>query len=275
MSAIRKVGMLGLGKMGAPMARHLLAKGYNVAGYDPVDDARKQARSLGVSVLDSPRDVALASDVVIVVVGFDNQVETVVFGSGGIMEAARPGLIVAIGSTVAPRYARRLAERVAERGVVLLDVPLARGEAAATAGKLLIFGAGDQAAFDACRPAFSAFASDIFHLGPAGAGQVGKMVNNLILWACTSANDEGLRLGAALGVDADKLRAALHHSSAQNWAMDQRSDRSGMPWAEKDMSIVLHEADLARLSLPLSGTVKETVKGLKIRLGFGLPHGSD
>ena len=101
------------------------------------------------------------------------------------------------------------------------------------------------------------------------------MVNNLILWACTSANDEGLRLGEALGVDADKLRAALHHSSAQNWAMDQRSDRSGMPWAEKDMSIVLHEADLARLSLPLSGTVKETVKGLKIRLGFGLPHGSD
>src|SRR5260221_1857707 len=141
MSAIRRVGMLGLGKMGAPMARHLLAKGYNVAGYDPVDDARKQARSLGVSVLASPRDVALASDVVIVVVGFDNQVETVVFGSGGIMEAARPGLIVAIGSTLAPRYAKRLAERVAERGVVLLDVPLARGEAAATAGQTALFSA--------------------------------------------------------------------------------------------------------------------------------------
>src|SRR3989442_1668872 len=120
-----------------------------------------------------------------------------------------------------------------------------------------------------------AFASDIFHLGVAGAGQVGKIVNNLILWACTSANDEGLRLGEALGVDAEELRAALHHSSAQNWAMDQRSDLSGMPWAEKDMSIVLHEADLARLSLPLCGTVKETIKGLKIRLGYGLPRGSD
>src|SRR5438552_16149481 len=115
MSAIRKIGMLGLGKMGAPMARHLLAKGYNVAGYDPVDQARSAARSLGVSVLDSPRDVARASDVVIVVVGFDQQVETVAFGAGGIMEAARPGLIVAIASTVAPRYAKRLAERVAAR----------------------------------------------------------------------------------------------------------------------------------------------------------------
>ena len=275
MTAIRKVGMLGLGKMGAPMARHLLAKGFNVAGYDPLDGARRSAAALGVAVLGSAREVAQASDLVIVVVGFDHEVETVLFGPAGVMEAAPRGLIVAIGSTVAPRYAKRLAERVRERGVVLPDAPLARGEAAAIAGKLLVFGAGDQAAFDACRPAFGAFASDIFHLGAAGAGQVGKMVNNLILWACTSANDEGLRLAAALGVDAEKLRAALHHSSAQNWSMDKRAERSGMPWAEKDMSIVLHEADLARLSLPLSGTVKETIKGLKIRLGLGLPHGAD
>jgi 3-hydroxyisobutyrate dehydrogenase-like beta-hydroxyacid dehydrogenase len=267
--------MLGLGKMGAPMARHLIGKGYNVAGYDAVDAARRNAASLGVAVPGSPREVAQASDLVIVVVGFDHEVEAVMFGAGGVMEAARPGLTVAIGSTVAPRYARRLAERAAERGVVVLDAPLARGEAAALAGKLLVFGGGDEAAFAACRPAFAAFASDIFHLGPAGAGQVGKMVNNLILWACTSANDEGLRLGEALGVDAQQLREALHHSSAQNWAMDQRSDRSGMPWAEKDMTIVLHEADLARLALPLCGTVKETVKALKIRLGYGLPQGSD
>jgi 3-hydroxyisobutyrate dehydrogenase-like beta-hydroxyacid dehydrogenase len=275
MTAMRKVGILGLGKMGAPMAKHLLAKGFAVSGFDPAEPARRNALSLGVSVLDSPREVAQASDLVIIVVGFDHEVEGVVFGKDGIVEAARPGLIVALGSTVAPRYAGRLAERMRAHGIVLLDIPLARGEAAAVAGKLLIFGAGEEAAFEACRPAFSAFASDIFHLGPAGAGQVAKMVNNLILWACTAANDEGLRLGEALGVDPERLRAALHHSSAQNWAMDQRSDLSGMPWAEKDMSIVLHEADLARLSLPLSGTVKETVKGLKIRMGFGLPHGSE
>ena len=275
MSAIRKVGILGLGKMGAPMARHLIAKGYNVTGFDPVDAAQRNATALGVSVLDSPREVARTSDVVIVVVGFDHEVETVLFGVGGVMEAARPGLIVAIGSTIAPRYAMKLAERARERGVVLLDAPLARGEQAAVAGKLLVFGAGDEAAFEACRPAFSAFASDIFHLGGPGAGQVGKMVNNLILWACTSANDEGLRLGEALGVDAQKLREALHHSSAQNWSMDLRAELSGMPWAEKDMSIVLHEADLARLSLPLCGTVKETIKDLKIRLGYGLPQGAE
>lgn len=208
----------------------------------------------------------------IIVVGFEAEVESVVFGEDGVLAGAQPGLVVALGSTVAPRYAKRLAARLEENRLVLLDIPLARGEAAAVAGKLLIFGAGDERSFEACRPAFSAFASDIFHLGPAGAGQVGKLVNNLILWACTAANDEGLRLGAALGVDPERLSQALHHASAQNWAMDARAERSGMPWAEKDMNIVLQEADLARLSLPLCGTVKEVIKGLKIRLGLGMPE---
>ena len=145
-------------------------------------------------------------------------------------------------------------------------------EAAATAGKLLVYGAGDPDAFELCRPVFAAFASDVFHLGPAGAGQVAKMVNNLILWACIAVNDEGLRLGAALGVDPERLREALRHGSAQNWALDTRAERSGMPWAEKDMSIVLEEADRARLSPPLAGTVKEAIKGLKIRMGLGMPR---
>jgi 3-hydroxyisobutyrate dehydrogenase-like beta-hydroxyacid dehydrogenase len=266
MSAIRNVGIVGLGKMGLPMAKHLQEKGFKVVGCDPA------VRATGIEMLSSPREVANRSDLVIVVVGFDHEVEQAV---NGILEAPRKGLVVALASTVAPRYASRLAQRLADSGVTLLDIPLARGEAAAREGKLLIYGAGDETAFAACRPAFSAFASDIFHLGQAGAGQVAKMVNNLILWACISPNDEGLRRGAALGVDAAKLREALRHGSAQNWAMDNRAEDSGMPWAEKDMSIVLHEADLARLSLPLSGSVKEVIKGLKIRMGLGLPRGSD
>src|SRR3954454_1644215 len=180
MTAIRKVGMLGLGKMGAPIAGHLITKGYAVAGYDPVEAAGRAAASLGVVVCDSARDVARDSAVVIIVVGFDHELEAVMFGAGGVMEAARPGLIVAVGSTVAPRYARRLAERAAERGVVVLDAPLTRGEAAAKAGKLLIFGGGDEAAFAECRPAFGAFASDLFHLGPPGARPGGTKGDKLI-----------------------------------------------------------------------------------------------
>lgn len=115
------------------------------------------------------------------------------------------------------------------------------------------------------------FATDIFHLGKFGAGQVAKMVNNMILWACMSANDEGLRLAEVLGVDPQALRAALHHSSAQNWSLSTRAEERPMPWAEKDMMIALREADHARLSLPLAGCVKEVIKGYKIRHGIPMP----
>src|SRR4051812_34259153 len=125
MNPLRTIGMIGLGKMGAPMAKHLLARDFKVAGCDPVEQARREAASLGVSVLASPREVAQASELVIVVVGFDHEVETAVFGKDGIASGARDGLIVAIGSTVAPRYARQLAGRLAAKGVVLLDAPLA------------------------------------------------------------------------------------------------------------------------------------------------------
>lgn len=272
MSTIKTVGLLGLGKMGCPMARHIAARGYGVVGYDPLPDACRAGAARGARIAASPREVAQTSDLVIIVVGFDSEVERAMYGRDGVMEAARPGLIVAIASTIAPRTATRLAASAAGQGVVLLDIPLTRGEGAALAGELLVLGAGDENAFEACRPVFESFASDIFHLGASGAGQAGKMVNNLILWACTAANDEGLRLGEALGVDAEKLRRALRYSSGQNWAMDERADLSGMPWAEKDMTIVLAEADQARLSLPLCGAVKEAIKGLKIRMGLGMPE---
>jgi 3-hydroxyisobutyrate dehydrogenase-like beta-hydroxyacid dehydrogenase len=275
MTKIERVGILGLGKMGGPMAKHMLAKGINVLGYDPNAAAIANARKMELRLASSAREVAAHTDLVIVVVGFDSEVEQVLFGADGVLAGAPPGLIVALGSTVAPRYAKKLAERLAERRIVLLDVPLTRGEAAALTGKLLILGSGDETAFDACRPVFQSFASDIFHLGEAGAGQVAKMVNNAILWACMTANDEGLRLGEALGVDPEKLRKALHYSSAQNWSMDTRAEESGMPWAEKDMRILLHEADVARLALPVCGAVKEGIKALKIRMGLPMPMAED
>jgi 3-hydroxyisobutyrate dehydrogenase-like beta-hydroxyacid dehydrogenase len=195
----------------------------------------------------------------------------VMFANEGLLAGARPGLIVAMGSTIAPSYARRLAERIKSSGLILLDMALTRGEPAAEAGKVLILGGGDPAVFESCRAVFSAFASDIFNLGPFGAGQVGKMVNNLILWACMAANDEGLRLGEALGVDQETMRAALGHSSAQNWSMSARAESRPTPWAEKDMTIVLKEADAAHLSLPLCGLVKEVIKDFKRRRGYPTP----
>jgi 3-hydroxyisobutyrate dehydrogenase-like beta-hydroxyacid dehydrogenase len=268
---MQRIGIVGLGAMGRPMARHLIAKGFSVCGHDPAAPARERAAALGVTVVGSPAEVARASDLVLIVVGFDAQVEKVFFGEQGLLAAGRAGLIVAIGSTIAPSYARNLAARVEPHGLTLLDMALTRGEPAAEAGEMLVLGGGNPQTFEACRPVFATFASDIFNLGPFGAGQVGKMVNNLILWACMAANDEGLRLGEALGVDQETMRAALGHSSAQNWSMSARAESRPTPWAEKDMSIVLREADGVRLSLPLCGLVKEVIKDFKLRRGYPTP----
>lgn len=267
----QNIGLIGLGAMGRPMARHLLSKGFAVTGCDPNVAARAQAEALGTTIVATPRDVARASDAVLIVVGFDAQVEQAMFGDDGIVAGARPGLILAMGSTVAPSYARDLARRLEGSGIVLVDMALTRGEPFAEAGTMLILGGGDEAAFEACQPVFRAFASDIFHLGAFGAGQVGKMVNNMILWACMNANDEGLRLGEAMGVDQAKMRAALVHSSAQNFSLSARADERPTPWAEKDMSIVLKEADALRMSVPLAGLVRELIKDFKRRKGYPTP----
>jgi 3-hydroxyisobutyrate dehydrogenase-like beta-hydroxyacid dehydrogenase len=272
MSMPKNIGIIGLGAMGRPMARHLLGKGFVVAGCDPTAAACDKAAALGVTIAPNPRELARVSDAILIVVGFDAQVEKVVFSADGILAAVRLGLIVAMGSTIAPSYARKLAERLEGSGLILLDMALTRGEPFAEAGTMLILGGGDKTTFDACQPVFRCFASDIFHLGAFGAGQVGKMVNNMILWACMSANDEGLRLGEALGVDQEVMRAALVHSSAENFALSARADARPTPWAEKDMAIVVKEADAARMSVPLSGLVREMIKDFKRRKGYPTPR---
>ena len=271
MSTIERTGLIGLGAMGRPMARHMMAKGFAVCGFDPAAEAQQKAMLVGVPLKASPGDVARACDLVLVAVGFDAEVERAFFDPGGIMEAARPGLTVAICSTIAPSYAQELAQRVMPSGVILIDAPLTRGEGAAEAGQMLVLGGGEAATFERCRPVFATFATDIFHLGPFGSGQTGKMVNNMILWACMAATDEGLRLGEKLGVDAELMRAALGHSSAQNWSMTTRAEEKPTPWAEKDMLIAMAEADNVRTPVPVCGVVREAIKELKVRRGYPTP----
>ena len=273
MKDIRNIGVIGLGKMGMPMARLLRERGFTVTGYDVALPIVKAAAGNGIQPVNSPKAVAAASDLTIIAVGFDSEVETVIFGDNGALAGATDGSVIAIASTVAPATMRKLKRRCAHRpAVALLDIPLCRGEQAAERGKLLIMGGGDKIPFDACRPAFAAFADAVFHLGPLGSGEIGKMVNNLILWACISANDEGLKLGNKLGVDRDALREALGASSASNWALASRIEEQPMPWAEKDMTIVLKEADLLRMSVPLCGVVKEVVKTVKFEHNWPTPH---
>jgi 3-hydroxyisobutyrate dehydrogenase-like beta-hydroxyacid dehydrogenase len=250
--AIRRVGIVGLGKMGLPMARHLRKGGFEVAGCDVNDAARKQAAAQGVAVVGSPRDVAAAADFVIVVVGFDSEAEQVMLRDDGIAAGAKPGLIVGIASTVAPRTMNKLAAKLDGSGIVLLDMPITRGEWAAEAAKLLTMVGGDAAAYEACRPALQCFADSIFHVGDLGAGQVGKMVNNLILWACISANHEGFRLAERLGVDKERLREALLQAAVP----ELHPGRQRNAGAERSTSPVPSEGTKVSTLAPASDTAE-------------------
>ncbi len=272
-TTIKTVGVIGLGKMGMPMVRHLIAKGFDVICYDISAEAAAAAEKLGAKTSKTPGEVASVCELVIVVVGFENEVRAVLEADDGLLRGANPGTIIAIASTIAPQAMREIGTLASARHVHFVDAPMCRGEPAAEKGKLLVMGGGEEEIFEACRPAFASFADAIYYLGALGAGQVGKMINNLILWACISINYEGLKLGSALGVDEETLRQALLLSSGNNWALETWLQPRPMPWAEKDMTLVLAEADAARISLPLAGTVKEVVKGIKIEKGLPMPKG--
>lgn len=268
---VKRVGIVGLGKMGRPIARHIAGKGYQLSGYDVNAATAELAAGDGTKIAVSLPELAAASDLLLILVGFDSEVEEVIFGADGVRARLRPGAILVVSSTVAPQTIKRIAGKLQGSGTHLVDAPLTRGEEAAEKGRLLILAGGDTQVVECCRPVFSAFSDSIHHLGPVGAGQVGKLVNNLILWACMSANFEGLKLAQALGVDPEVLRRALVESSANNWSLQTRAEEKPVPWAEKDMTIVLKEADRARVSLPLCGTIKEVIKGFKIERGLPTP----
>lgn len=272
---IRNVGVVGLGAMGGQLARHLCEAGFMVVGHDIRNEAMDAAAKSGVERAETLSNLAARSDLVIIGVGFDSEVEAVIFGEDALLAGARPGTVIAIASTAAPTTMKKIADRADRPDLTFLDIPMCRGEQAAIDGELLIMGGGDAAVFDSCRAAFGAFSNSIHYLGALGAGQAGKLVNNLILWACISANYEALKLADSLGVESGPLVAALLESSAHNWAMESGVGALPMPWAEKDMTIVLKEADEARVSLPLSGTIKEVIKGIKIELGQDMPKVAD
>ena len=257
--------------MGLPIARHLATHGFEVSAYDVNMDVCESVTDFGGHCADSPKALAAVSDLIIILVGFESEVDQAIFGPAGILAGARPSTIIAVGSTVAPGYMKALPGRISGRDITFLDIPLCRGEPAAEAGELLLMGGGEAEVFERARAVFSSFCTAIHYLGGLGAGQVGKMINNLIMWASMSANHEGLLLAEALGVEQEPLRQALLQSSARNWALETWLNNIPMPWAEKDMSIVLAAADQVRLSIPLCGVVKETVKVLKIARGQPTP----
>jgi len=254
-----RVGIVGAGRMGFAMLKHLVAKGYTVTVCDVSEKQRDAARAIGAAIAATPAEVGKASDIVILGVGYDEEVNDVAFGKDGLFETMTPGSIIAISSTAKPDTVKAVAARVAEKGIEVLDAPICRGRFAADSGTLLALVGGKAEVVARARPVYGTFASDIMHLGDVGHGQVGKTMNNLLLWVNAIGLLEAGRLAETTGIDLVKLREALMMSSGASDALKEW-DMISFTWALKDMQIVADMTDKAGLALPITGAIKELVK---------------
>ena len=244
MTATPSIGLIGLGIMGRPMGRNLLKAGYALTVHDVDRRAVDELVGDGATAGTSPRDVAVATDVLITMLPDSPQVSEVYAGAGGAFEALRPGWLAIDMSSIAPATARELAARAAAAGAEMLDAPVSGGDKGAIAGTLSIMVGGSEAAFDRALPILQAMGRTIVHVGPAGAGQVVKVCNQVVVGVVIEAVAEALVLGAKAGVDPNRIADVLQGGLAATKVLEMRRDKFLSGDFEPGFRIRLHLKDL-------------------------------
>jgi 3-hydroxyisobutyrate dehydrogenase len=222
---VERVGFIGLGTMGAAMAGHVAGAGYPLTVWNRTPGRASSLVAAGARQAETPAALAAESDVIVVCVSDSPDVEEVLFGSAGAAEGVRDGSLVVDCSTVAPSTARSAAERLVGRDVGFVDAPVSGGSEGAQKATLTIFCGGDPANVERARPVLSTMGRTITHVGPVGAGQAVKAVNQVILAGTYLGVAEGIVLAMKAGLDVKQVVEALGGGAAQSWVLANRSGR--------------------------------------------------
>ncbi len=214
-----RVGFIGLGSQGGPMARRIVEGGHETTLWARRAASLEPYAGTAAKTAGSPAELAAASDLVCLCVVGDDDVREVMYGDTGVLAGLASGGIVAIHSTVHPDTCREIAEKAAAQGVSVIDAPVSGGGPAVEEGKLLIMVGGEEDVVERCRPVFATYADPIVHLGPLGSGQVTKILNNLLFTANLGSAMSTLELGDSLGIPRDRLAAVLNGGSATSKAL--------------------------------------------------------
>jgi 3-hydroxyisobutyrate dehydrogenase len=274
-----RVGFCGMGTMGTAMAANLCRAGFAVRVWNRTPGRAQLPVSLGAIEASDPRSLAAASEVLVICVSDTPDVAEVLFGDDGVAAGAPSGSLVIDCSTIAPAATREFAERLAAHGVGLVDAPVSGGSEGAQKGTLTIMVGGTEADVERARPVLAAMGSSITHMGPIGAGQATKAVNQVMLAGIYLAVAEGLVLGIKAGLDPDKVVAALSGGAARSWVLENRSSRMIANDYPLGFRIALHlkdvgiALDLARevgAALPVTALAGQIEAGLVAR-----GHGDD
>lgn len=250
----RSVGLVGLGAMGGPIARHLAAAGVTIRVLDRDDDAVAKLVAQGATAAESLTELAANSEVVIVVVPSDSDVREVCLGTEGLVAAMRPGGVIVISASVLPATCEDIAADAAQRGIDVLDAALTGGIRGAEAGRINLLVGGDEQVLERVRDVLEPWTVAVHHLGDLGAGQVGKTVNNLCHWAQVAIIHEALLLGQRLGVAPSKARRALLDGPARSGTLAE-IELMRFTWWKKDIENAERMAETIGYPLPLTETV--------------------
>ena len=255
-----RIGFVGLGIMGAPMALNLMKAGFSLKVYNRSDrPGAQQVVEAGAVRAASPREAAEGSDVIVTIVTDTPDVEAVILGEEGVIHGARRGAAVIDMSTISPRVTRDIAARLKESGVHMLDAPVSGGDVGAQQGTLSIMVGGEQAVFDDCLPVFEAMGRNINLIGGSGAGQTTKACNQIAVACANLAMAEALMLAAASDLDVQKVLDAISGGAAGSWQMTNLGPRilQGdfapgfmVRLQQKDLKLVLEAANDVKLALP-------------------------
>jgi 3-hydroxyisobutyrate dehydrogenase len=274
-----RVGFVGLGTMGGAMAANAARAGFEVSAWNRTPGRAEELGDLGVVVRESAAAVAAASDVVITIVSDTPDVEAVLFGPDGVAAGAQPGSLVIDMSTISPSATRDFASRLAQTDVAMLDAPVSGGSEGAKKGTLSIFVGGSADDLERARPVLESLGTTITHVGPIGAGQAVKAVNQVILAGTYLGVAEGIVLALKSGLDVEQVVGALSGGAAQSWVLTNRSGRMlendyplGFKVAlhRKDLGIALGMARELGASLPVSALCEAIEAGL-----MGQGHADD
>lgn len=269
---MEKIGFIGLGVMGNPMAKNLLAAGYSLTVLDRNKPKMEELVSLGAAAAGSPREVAESSDVVIIMVGDSPDVEEVVLGPSGLIEGSRPGLVVIDMSSISPIATRRIAEALAEKDVKMLDAPVSGGDIGARQATLSIMVGGPKEVYEECLPIFKALGKQITYMGEIGSGQATKLCNQVICGLHIQAVCEGLMLGARLGLDMERLLQVVTAGYANSRILShlgpkmvERDFRPGFKMRHqlKDLKNALNTAAALNVPLPCTALVQQLFRGVE------------
>ncbi len=268
----KRIGLIGLGIMGKPMAKNVLKAGFPLTVYSRRRSAVEELMAAGAEGARSCREVAEHADVVITMVTDTPDVQQVILGEEGALSGLRPGSMIIDMSTISPSATREIAAAVQATGSEFLDAPVSGGEGGAIAGSLSIMVGGKDATFAACLPILQAMGKNIIHVGGTGAGQLTKLCNQIAVAVTNLAMSEALIFGAKAGIDLEKMHQAISGGAAGSWQLSnlgprifQRDFAPGfmVKLQQKDLRLVLQEADRLHLALPATGLVHSLFNALE------------